>query len=481
MLTTLPARAGSYTTTGPTGGMATDGDGYQYPYSGNPYGGNGDSKGDGNVSCAGTITTTYTWTPATGQTLQTDPPPQQVIVMQYCDAFWGDNEPGMSGQCDDGFQDPVVLALWQGECSGTHYTVQSGGPTVTLTCNPSSSADGDTPSSDWTCGVRYSVSVYPITIDISGGIGPTSTKHFMIGQGVSASLNKSGLPDFQTDTYNWSVSGGNPFDNYVASNSSASYYPLFSIHLNGGPSMSCYFAKPDTATFTCQANLAGQSVTVTRDIILEKPSAELSVDIGNVESKGSYVQLIRNEAGAGGGNAVGIQWTGQVLTPSGFSDGNGDLGQWNWTQLITQQRKRLYLGSWEFMKSHTVTPPDTYGLEFLDGEYPYGSFWYPADDTPNGNADSPLESLPNDPDYTEVNAHDSFRDYFMYLPPGSDSVVVPLKRVNWYWQFDATQSGGTWSLSGVDAQWSFDGDFPDHPVWGGYLGMGSLYYDSGSI
>ena len=69
----------------------------------------------------------------------------------------------------------------------------------------------------------------------------------------------------------------------------------------------------------------------------------------------------------------------------------------------------------------------------------------------------------------------------MYLPPGSDSVVVPLKRVDWFWQFDAIQSGGTWTLSGADAQWSFGEDFPDHPEWEGYIGMNSLYWPSGNV
>ena len=47
-------------------------------YSGSPWGQNGGLPGT--ADCNGAITTTFTWVPAAGQTITTDPPPANVIV-----------------------------------------------------------------------------------------------------------------------------------------------------------------------------------------------------------------------------------------------------------------------------------------------------------------------------------------------------------------------------------------------------------------
>lgn len=374
------------------------------------------------------------------------------------------------------------------------------GASFTETCSPSAGYTGvlgqddgvpeNSFAGDASADITYKATAYPVTIDIIGGVGPTDSKHFLIGQQVYATLNKGGLPDFPTDTYNWSVDGGKPFDNYSANVGSAHYYPLFSTQPNTGQSVLCYFAKPDpSVTFTCNANLAGQSITVTKQIRTEKPSSEVAVEIGSVQDEGDlsnpYGMILTglslpNNPGI---HDIGIRWTNNVLTPIVFSTPAPNIldptavdpGQWNWTQLTIPGRQIIDGGVTEQIALMNTTPPTKiYGLECLDNVYPYSTSvgqpfgsdgWYPADNSPNGDSDAPEQTFPFSASVTEVNVLDSFRDYLMYLPPGGNSVVVPLKRVKWFWKGNGSQSDNVWSTSGEDAQWSFDGDFPDHPEW----------------
>ena len=54
----------------------------------------------------------------------------------------------------------------------------------------------------------------------------------------------------------------------------------------------------------------------------------------------------------------------------------------------------------------------------------------------------------------------------MYRPPGDGSVFVPVKKISWHWQGNASLVGSTWSLGSTDAGYAFDGgDYPPFPIW----------------
>ena len=418
------------------------------------------------------------------------PPPSCVILHETSTAgAGGTNGLGQSfnGKVNDGCSDPDPGTGSVSTLSGGKYSVvqlQNGATTLTIdralsasmTAQPNPSYFSGPPNYQYIVGISsggagvgpYTLSVANVGVDITGGIG-LATRHFMIGQWVYAALDKGNLPNLSTDSYSWSVSGGKAFDNYAAFNDHAQYLPLFSTQSSTASYMSCYFAKPEKATFTCQANVMGLPVTVTRDVLLDKPSVELAIQMGTVDDlpdspNPSYVELRRlykNEI-LPDSDAAGIEWTGNVLTPIVYN-GYEDVGQWNWTQLVTSMRQvqagavweKIAVGAWGNYKS-------VYGVQGLDGTYPY-AYWYPADGTDNGNADSPNQLL--DSTYNVVSVNDSFQDYLMYLPPGSNSVVVPLKETDWFWQAHATNSAGVWATSNKNAQWGFGNDFPDHPVW----------------
>ncbi len=81
--------------------------------------------------------------------------------------------------------------------------------------------------------------------------------------------------------------------------------------------------------------------------------------------------------------------------------------------------------------------------------------------------DQPAQGF--DASMTSVQINDSFKTYTLYRPPGTDSLFVPLKNLNWYWQGAAApnpNASEVWSVSNPAALWSFLADFPAHPVWG---------------
>ena len=368
-----------------------------------------------------------------------------------------------------------------------HYSVHDGTTgTITLTSvtlSASVSSTAATPTDDSPSGTEagadtdYAVSAWPITLDISGGVGTTDPIQFMIGQNVAASVNKHGLPDFPSDTYSWSVDGGNPFDYYYTYTSNGTYYPLFSLQDNSDSSMSCYFAEYGTATFTCTMNLAGQSIVLTRGVSTQKPSATLAVEIGTVHI--DLAQMLLTNVADGSGY-VGIKWTGNIETPSAFDSGS-DVGEWNWTQLVTPGRQEVVGGLTAQVALNDTSPvTPVYGVECLDNSYPYGALnggistaIYNADGNPYSNHDSPSQNFVGAA--SVMNNEDSFRSYLMYQPPAS-AIVVPLKAVEWYWKGNAAQSGGVWSLSDTDAAWSFGDDFPDAPEWSILLRNDSIVY-----
>ena len=92
---------------------------------------------------------------------------------------------------------------------------------------------------------------------------------------------------------------------------------------------------------------------------------------------------------------------------------------------------------WQFAVNMTTPATIINGTSVLDGNYPYGYFWYPSNGVAAGNADSPYQPLDASTAIREYDVSDSFNDYLMYLPPGPGSLPVPMKRSGWYWNFQA--------------------------------------------
>ena len=85
---------------------------------------------------------------------------------------------------------------------------------------------------------------------------------------------------------------------------------------------------------------------------------------------------------------------------------------------------------------------------------------------------------PLDDMYKEYNVKsEGFQDYIMYIPPGSNSIAVPLAYFTWKWNVDVTDipKPGTWELWGnasTSGSISSSGTATRqiiYPVWAAYV------------
>ena len=121
------------------------------------------------------------------------------------------------------------------------------------------------------------------------------------------------------------------------------------------------------------------------------------------------------------------------------------------------------------------------GVLSLDNNYPYEpSPYVPSLDAPGVfdadssidiSADGPSDPLGPLPDVTSVTAHDSFRTWMMYRPPGGGQ-FVPLAKFRWYWSARADYDGSNWVLHypyddiGESRGWQMLALHPgDFPLW----------------
>src|SRR5207253_190307 len=100
-------------------------------------------------------------------------------------------------------------------------------------------------------------------------------------------------------------------------------------------------------------------------------------------------------------------------------------------------RHSSFTSTWQ---SIVLQPADS---PALDSEYPSSPYTLNTGPEALILADRPTEELlktdvnyPGD-SFDEYQRRDVFRTYFMYLPPSSDSIWVPLIAVDWNWNGDA--------------------------------------------
>lgn len=274
------------------------------------------------------------------------------------------------------------------------------------------------------------------------------------------------------------------------------YVPKGLSYICGTGRDSLNFKRPDDlASVSCTTHLAvpagalpaaGFDVTVTRNCKSQRPdSVTLGVWIGTttpLPAGGPYDYVRLQDAVLPGGVLVepGMVFECSVTTPEDFMNAFGGWGEWNWTQLVIPGRKRKRDGIWTEI-GMTYPPPthSIYGLQCLDTVYPYNhprTFY--ANGVKDWESDTPGQPLEaDDPLVTAWDVLDSFDCWLMYLPPGDGSVAVPLKKVDWYWEFDATKSSGAWTVSGTAAQWSPGADYPPHPEWTFAVDANYITYD----
>lgn len=412
------------------------------------------------ADCEGTITTTFTHTPATGMSDTTDPPPASVIVAETASAeadAYTTPAGDVSASCDDGIGQTGTLDEWQdieggqdvgtnGEasCSGTRYRVVTGATPLVLTCSPDASASSSDGYPAHT-NVFYVAGVYPVTIQLGGTtLDSNGVDNILIGQLCSATL--SGIPSGCTVTYDWSVTGP-IFQSWTVSSDQSYTTEVDGIGdaTRANPSWYWHETGQNTSfdeTVSCTATVTPPTGKGSPFTVSAAKPVVVWVPDWAATGVGGYMQVNKSAPGdsnyelwAGptqaeinSGEAHGMNWSLSVATPTSPAFGTGSL---ELVQILTPNDQ------YDTDTNPKVTKYDPLNnLLGLDGVYPYASGY--ETDPPVQAGDSPgLALIGSTYQAFSADIDDSFADYLMYEPPGSGQ-YVPLATFGWYTQGSAT-------------------------------------------
>ena len=431
-------------------------------YSG--WGGNGGGA-TGTGSCSGSITATFTWVPASGQTLQSDPPPAQVLVtessMASANALQYPATPSAKASINNGLGQsispisPTVIyggptpigSFARGVCHSAKYSAQSGGQTITVNCSPSASASG---ASSASTSVRYSASVTPITISLMGTTIVNGAHKALTGQQVTASLNVPSPYTVQANSRTWSVSG-DIFKFYDPMRSSDQL-----VHHAGSdyfaPSFSFYDKTGESVNLTCTVNVVAPDNT-TIAVTATAPQLEFKKPtVTNWTIVNGFVRHFLGDATTGS-----VDWWGLFGTTSGASKGmiwkdvTIDVpapfpvsgGQGCFAQVVTPYAYK-YMASERDIPVPLTSSPNQKGLDYT---FPYANSW--ALPEPGGEDDDPHVDPDQSGNTVKYTVESEFKTWVMYKPPpvnSQNSVWVPLQSYNWTWSMKLDRTSTGWSL-----------------------------------
>ncbi len=432
--------------------------------------------GYGTANTSGEVTAHFSWN---GGSANLDPP-EAVIVEERSIASWT----GDSGTCDCGLEvvDSHNVSGQSGDESGLRWTVKENpGASFTLTssCSMSASvavAQGSPNHFYGSCSVTYTATPHDVRLVLAGGKLDAPGTSYLIGQRLTGTVDSA----YPIASQTWSVSGGDPFKSFDHDYVGGALYSYgHRVNLNSSDlsasSLVCSFAKPASCTVSCQLHLTlpelnpsgGLALTVGKQTSAVAPTSTLVIADGRVQlinpssRSGAFIGVYN--ASPPSSPVIGINWTGNATSPSGYGSGGG----WLYLQLIT-------LGSNRFTPPTTTESEQcgsgtTWWTNGLDSTYPYE----PLDDGVNSlfssGTDGFAEDHPNfalDAPATSYTASQSFEDYMMFLPPGAGSQLVPLKKFTWSWGGLASWNGTAWSLSSPSHSSTTPVDYPPFPDWG---------------
>jgi hypothetical protein len=246
------------------------------------------------------------------------------------------------------------------------------------------------------------------------------------------------------------------FKDYTASQTNGTLTQM-SVGDKQGVSCSFYFADSGTKSIQVNFQVNGVAQTLNTTITVEKPSSDLTANIGATAlniGAGLIALLPAN------GTSYGIDYSGTVTMPTGWPQ-----GKWNWVQIVTPSRALTKDDGSE--KVYSLN-----GEQVLDTTFPYAPL--PLGSHP-GNAGSYQTNTTNQahdmPDnglagskLVSINA-EAFQTYVMFLPPGAASRYVPLRKLAWEWSGAASKLDEVWSLVNADQSSGTSVETSHHPEW----------------
>lgn len=212
----------------------------------------------------------------------------------------------------------------------------------------------------------------------------------------------------------------------------------------GGVSLEDFVSKEVSYT----ATIDGQPLTGKFIFNVKRPVVALGTETSttNLLQSSGQIKLI-----FGDGNTIaGILFknTASPLIPSPFG------GTTQWVQIVNYSKRKI-VGGGVVIKDEE--------LSGLDGCYPYTN-------RGSGRAfDSPFEeiyvSFRTTSYSAQITTDDDYTMWLMYKPASPDSVWVPLKKVNWFWNAQADGLNRKWTTTGNNSINPSFNDTIDFPRW----------------
>ena len=276
--------------------------------------------------------------------------------------------------------------------------------------------------------------------DTNTGINLSAqTNTVIVGQQMNLtcqlSVTNQYMTNFPLANFQWTVPGF-AISNYVVAPDASSATVVTNFPLNNS-NVVFYWVDGGTKQVQCSATVAGKTVTGKVTFNVNKPLPNFSVEAwGSVTADANYIDPgLYLHFGKGTGNDIGIAMS---LTNVPINPSNGIFyGAYFVTQLLGKNvRENVTTGTnvsgWQF---------DQQGLD-NQVEFDKVTASMPGDLTSNPLwVDSP--SIQFGGIYRWVSESESFTNYLMFLPPGGNSIAIPMYLASWGWTGSAKTNGAS--------------------------------------
>lgn len=309
-----------------------------------------------------------------------------------------------------------------------------------------SDRDNNSPS----CTATYSEFVSHVTINIirltilKGSQNVTNgSMDVIVGQKIGlevrpdpAAYNFSNIqwtvPGTKVANYNPTTSSAVPTDLTVLNQATINYY-----WVDGG----------NNRQVSVSANIGGKTYTASTTFNVKRPIVQnIDATTGTIAADSNFNKPGTHLHFGNPNTTSGIVFSATVQKPSGFT---GDLA---WVQVahpVLRRYKENLFGNWEKL--------DETGL---DTDFPYAG---PYSGNTVSTSDSPGGELTSG--YQRVEIADRYSMWLIFKPSGTDSIWVPLSRVDWGWNGVAIRSGAFWALDSASIEGIAVADDLSFPRW----------------
>ncbi|MCW5942121.1 MAG: hypothetical protein KIS66_07805 [Fimbriimonadaceae bacterium] len=448
--------------------------------------------GPGSATCGGSITATFVWNDGGDGA---EPPPALLLKETSVAEWYGD-----AGSCANGLGSPVVETEYPdnpgGTCEGVKWTIREApGPQFTVTCSPAAlmTLGSGSPYYGF-CRVNYTAQVFGARLVLGGMVwkdGPTNK--VAIGQKVTAQVVlDAGAPD--PTSYAWTVSGGEPFADYVPTTNSA----IYTAYQPGSTATTeFYFRVPhDRVPIECQVTFLGVPGKMTLEDRVDSVAPTFHDRSGSLGTPKTLKEgsprtpstLVSEVAWLGPHEAVRTGFPGGfgILLGGALDDTvcreplppgqSGPIGQWTFVQqvnndalfhLVNGQTDAEVFADWPLDYSYPYPgiysdPPTKNPVQWVGAEY----------SSQTGQRTGVLVDSPVAPVYrqnppvavADMTVTMEFRTTILYIAPGY-AKPVPIRRWDWQWSATAVRGSTNWTVSNATSSLSSPISAPLHPVW----------------